>query len=79
MLSLLFNVLLLGGSMLVWSGGGLMLGLSQQPRGGGLLHGEPAGFQACQRAELNETLLEEWGCTVFEKACFDQARPCCGA
>jgi hypothetical protein len=72
-LSLLLNVLLMGGSMFLWSGGGLLLGAPQAPSAHGRLAGAP-GFQACERAGLNETLLDEWGCKLFERVCFDQVR-----
>ncbi|KAL4853718.1 hypothetical protein ACK3TF_005327 [Chlorella vulgaris] len=70
-LSLLFNVLLLGGSVFLWSGGGLVLSSSQQYLSSGGGRGG-AGFDICERAVLNVSKLEKWGCKVFDKACFDQ-------
>ncbi len=72
MLSLLLNILLLGGSMVWWSGGGLKLGMPQQIGGGsGGQTAGAAGFEHCERAELDEKKLNEWGCVLFHKACFD--------
>ena len=31
-------------------------------------------WEPCERAQLNETILQEWGCRVFHKTCFDQVR-----
>ncbi|EFN50995.1 expressed protein [Chlorella variabilis] len=72
MLSLLLNMLLLGGSMVWWSGGGLLLGSPQQQGGGGGQVRGAAGFERCERGELDEAKLNEWGCKMFHKACFDQ-------
>ena len=31
-------------------------------------------WEPCERAQLNETVLQDWGCRVFHKTCFDQVR-----
>lgn len=78
-LSLLLNILLLGGSMMWWSGGfggsspaAVLLGAI----GGGsrvaALAASAPGFAACERPQLDNKVLEEWGCKVFHKACLDQ-------
>jgi hypothetical protein len=75
LLSLLLNIMLLGGSMLAWSGGGLLLGGPQQRLlGGSGGSGAPVGWDACERPVLDDAKLSEWGCRVFQKACFDQVR-----
>ena len=79
MLSLLLNMLLLGGSMVWWSGGGLLLGSPQQQGGGGGQVRGAAGFERCERGELDEAKLNEWGCKMFHKACFDQVWPAAAA
>jgi hypothetical protein len=79
-LSLLLNTLLLGGSVLWWSGvgtSGMLHGVAV--RGGGARPlPKAAGFVACERAEIDEQKMREWGCTVFNKVCFDQVRRLAG-
>lgn len=80
-LSLLLNILLLGASVTWWSGG-LTLSASGSAgagRGSGiLLRGSasgargPAAWEACERAQLDVQKLDDWGCKVFDRVCFDQ-------
>ncbi|PSC70577.1 hypothetical protein C2E20_6087 [Micractinium conductrix] len=73
-LSLLLNILLLGGSVLWWSGGGtagVLQGTSVRVAGARTLP-RAAGFAACERAQIDEQKMAEWGCKVFNKVCFDQ-------
>ena len=46
--------------------------------GGGAAAGRPLPaverWEPCERAQLNETILQQWGCRVFHKTCFDQVR-----
>jgi hypothetical protein len=85
-ISLLLNMLLLGGSVVWWSAGGsgpagVLLRASssgsssgQAPRNPSSAPEAAALYGSCERAQLNESLLQDWGCKVFEKACFDQVR-----
>lgn len=79
-LSLTLNLVLLGGSVVWWSGGSgaasVMLRASVQR-----VAFSPSlsfAYEACERPQLDETKLDEWGCKVFNKACFDQVS-CCPA
>lgn len=70
MLSLLLNMLLLGGSILYLSmaGGGAALLLNGSSQRQHRRSPSAAGFAACERPELDTEKLEEWGCKVFNKA-----------
>jgi len=74
-LSLLLN-LLLGGASVIWWSGAASGRSSVVFRSGSqrISSREAPGFTACERAELDPTKLEEWGCKVFNKVCFDQVR-----
>ena len=82
-LSLLLNLILLSCTVLWWTGGfigatlpgGFQLGSGGS--GGASVRLRPAGlgafaYKACQRPQLDEAKLDEWGCKVFHRACFDQ-------
>lgn len=75
-LSLLLNLLLGGASVIWWSGaasGRAAVVFRSGSQRVSTVRDAP-GFIACERAELDPTKLEEWGCKMFYKVCFDQVR-----
>ncbi|KAL4419311.1 hypothetical protein ABPG77_005999 [Micractinium sp. CCAP 211/92] len=79
-LSLLLNLLLLGASATWWSGSFTLSanGSSSGSRSDiALRRRAPVArgadaWEACERAQLDVQKLADWGCTVFDRVCFDQ-------
>lgn len=79
-LSLLLNLLLLGASATWWSGSFTLSANGRRsgsrsdiaPRRRAPVARGADAWEACERAQLDVQKLADWGCTVFDRVCFDQ-------